>query len=42
MQNDKSKFKNEFKRRTYNFAIEVIKFISDLPDDNYVKLYEKH
>ena len=29
MQNDKSKFKNEFKRRIYNFALEVIKLLRD-------------
>ncbi len=32
MQNDKSKFKDEFKRRIYSFALEIIKFIDDLPE----------
>ncbi|GAN34926.1 MAG: four helix bundle protein [Candidatus Brocadia sp. AMX2] len=30
MQNDKSKFKDEFKRRIYRFALEIIKFIDEL------------
>jgi four helix bundle protein len=34
MQNDRSKFKNEFNRRTYNFALEIIKFIDNLPKNN--------
>jgi four helix bundle protein len=33
MQNDKSKFKNEFKHRIYRFALEVIKFVDALPKD---------
>ncbi len=33
MQNDKSKFKNEFKRRIYKFALEIIRFIDELPRD---------
>lgn len=37
MQNDKSKFKNEFKRRTYTFALQIIKFIDELPNDNTCK-----
>ena len=37
MQNDKSKFKDEFKRRTYGFALEIIKFIDELPKDNTCK-----
>lgn len=31
MQNDKSKFKNEFKGRVYRFALEVIGFVEQLP-----------
>jgi four helix bundle protein len=38
MQNDKSKFKNEFKRRTYSFALEIIQFIDGLPNDNTCKV----
>ncbi len=31
MENDKSKFKNEFKKRTYVFVLRLIKFIDKLP-----------
>ncbi|HPN96387.1 MAG TPA: four helix bundle protein [Candidatus Moranbacteria bacterium] len=31
MQNDKSKFKNEFKKRLYVFVLRLIKFIDKLP-----------
>lgn len=31
MQNDKVKFKNEFKKRLYNFTLKLIDFISKLP-----------
>ena len=31
MQNDKAKFKNEFKKRIYTFALQIIKFIDNLP-----------
>lgn len=34
MQNDKSKFKNEFKKRLYDFTLRLIKFIDGLPNDN--------
>jgi len=34
MQNDKSKFKDEFKRRIYRFALEIIRFIDELPKGN--------
>jgi len=30
MQNDKAKFKNEFKRRVYRFALDVIGFVDQL------------
>ncbi len=33
MQNDKSKFKEEFKRRVYRFALEIIKFLDVLPKE---------
>ncbi len=33
MQNDKSKFKDDFKRRVYRFALEIIKLIDELPKD---------
>ena len=31
MQNDKAKFKEEFKRRVYRFALDVIAFVDRLP-----------
>ncbi len=31
MQNDKSKFKDIFKKRIYRFALEIIKFADELP-----------
>ncbi len=34
MQNDKSKFKKEFKKRLYDFTLRLIKFLDKLPDDN--------
>ena len=37
MQNDKAKFKKEFKKRLYNFALELIKFLDKLPKDNVSK-----
>ncbi len=37
MKNDKSKFKNEFKKRLYNFTLRLIEFIDRLPNDNISK-----
>ncbi|MGD2094873.1 MAG: four helix bundle protein [Phycisphaerales bacterium] len=37
MQNDKVKFKNEFKRRLYDFTLRLIEFIDKLPNDNVSK-----
>jgi four helix bundle protein len=37
MQNDKSKFKNEFKTRLYKFTLKLIEFIDNLPNDNISK-----
>ncbi|MFA5293508.1 MAG: four helix bundle protein [Phycisphaerae bacterium] len=34
MQNDKSKFKTEFKSRLYKFALRLIEFLDHLPSDN--------
>ena len=34
MQNDSSKFKNEFKKRLYNWVLRLIKFIDRLPKDS--------
>jgi four helix bundle protein len=33
MQSDKAKFKDEFKRRVYQFALDVIGFVDRLPGD---------
>jgi four helix bundle protein len=33
MKNDRLKFKEEFKKRTYSFALEIIKYIDQLPAD---------
>ncbi len=33
MQNDKEKFKKEFKKRLYNFVLKLIKLIEKLPRD---------
>ena len=34
MENDKSKFKKEFKKRLYNFVLRLIEFLDNLPKDN--------
>jgi four helix bundle protein len=34
MENDKSKFKNEFKKRLYTFVLRLIKFIDKLPKNS--------
>ncbi len=34
MENDKSKFKKEFKKRLYNFVLKLIEFLDRLPKDN--------
>jgi four helix bundle protein len=34
MQNDKAKFKNQFKKRLYNFTLKLIEFLDKLPKDN--------
>jgi len=34
MQNDSAKFKNEFKKRLYNWVLRLIKFIDKLPKDS--------
>ena len=34
MQNDKEKFKNEFKKRLYNWVLRLIRFIDKLPKDS--------
>ena len=37
MQNDKSKFKSEFKKRLYNFTLKLIEFLDKLPKDSVSK-----
>lgn len=37
MQDNKSKFKDEFKKRLYNFVLGLIEFIDRLPNDNVSK-----
>jgi len=34
MQNDKSKFEKEFKKRLYSFTLKLIEFLDKLPKDN--------
>jgi four helix bundle protein len=34
MQNDKSKFKKEFKKRLYAFTLRLVEFLDELPNDN--------
>ena len=34
MQNDKLKFKKDFKKRLYSFTLKLIKFLDELPKDN--------
>jgi four helix bundle protein len=36
-QNDKSKFKKEFKQRLYSFTLRLIEFLARLPGDNVSK-----
>ncbi len=38
MQNDKSKFKNEFKKRLYNFVLKLINFFDKLPKDRITQV----
>ena len=37
MQNDKAKFKKEFKNRLYHFVLKLIDFLDQLPKDNVSK-----
>lgn len=34
MQNDKAKFKKQFKKRLYDFTLRLIEFLDKLPNDN--------
>lgn len=38
MENDKAKFKIEFKKRIYNWVLRLIKFIDKLPKDSICKI----
>ena len=40
MQNDKAKFKNEFKKRLYNFVLKLIEFLDELPNDNVSRRHD--
>jgi len=37
MQNDKVKFKNDFKRKLYNFTLRLIEFLDKLPRDGVTR-----
>lgn len=41
MQNDSAKFKNEFKKRLYNWVLRLIKFIDKLPKDSVCSVIGK-
>jgi four helix bundle protein len=41
MQNDSAKFKNEFKKRLYNWVLRLIKFIDKLPKDSVCSIMGK-
>ena len=41
MENDNVKFKNEFKKRLYNWVLRLIKFIDKLPKDSVCSIMGK-
>ncbi len=41
MENDKEKFKKEFKARIYNFILKLIKFIDNLPKNRAADIISK-
>lgn len=41
MENDKAKFKNEFKKRLYNWILRLINFIDKLPKDSVCEVIGK-
>ena len=41
MENDNAKFKNEFKKRLYNWVLRLIKFIDKLPNDSVCQIMGK-
>ena len=41
MENDKDKFKNEFKKRLYKWVLRLVKFIDKLPKDSTANIIGK-
>ena len=41
MENDREKFKNEFKKRLYSWVLRLIKFIDRLPKDSVCQVMSK-
>lgn len=41
MKNDKEKFKKEFKKRIYNFILQLLELIDSLPKNNSVQIIGK-
>ena len=41
MKNDNSKFKNDFKKRLYSWALDLVKFIDKLPKDSICEVMGK-
>ncbi|MBI2123777.1 MAG: four helix bundle protein [Candidatus Wildermuthbacteria bacterium] len=41
MENDKEKFKKEFKARIYKFVIRLVKFVDTLPKDTSSQIFAK-
>jgi len=41
MQNDREKFKKEFKTRVYRFILRLVKFIDKLPKDTSSQIFAK-
>ncbi|PIR88199.1 MAG: four helix bundle protein [Candidatus Harrisonbacteria bacterium CG10_big_fil_rev_8_21_14_0_10_45_28] len=41
MENDSAKFKNEFKKRLYNWVLRLVKFIDNLPKDSVCSVIGK-
>ncbi|GAH34151.1 unnamed protein product [marine sediment metagenome] len=40
MQNDRLKFKDEFRRRVYSFALDIISFVDQLPEKQTSSIVE--
>lgn len=41
MENDKAKFKKEFKKRLYNWVLRLVRFVAKLPKDNVNEVISK-